>query len=76
MIYQCGLFRNLRCDECGFDQDDIFARNEFHEMIESAKSEGWQVKMDSAGEWKHTCPDCREDNTEGRLARQRALFGR
>lgn len=64
----------LECEECS-ETTETFARDEFNEMIESAKDAGWEIRQGSNGEWEHRCPGC-SGGGGGRLARARAMFGR
>ena len=58
--YHTHDIRCLSCDSCGenggeFDSDD------FHEMVEAAKADGWLIRKDSDDQWEHYCPECREE---------------
>ena len=59
----------LLCDQCQCETD-VF--DDFDEMISEAKRSGWKI-IPSPDRFTHTCPDCAG---QGRLARQRELFGK
>lgn len=67
-------YRKLACDECGVEQEDDFAPDDFNEMIASAKSDKWRIQPDpdAEGGWTHTCPVCA---SQSRLDRALKLFG-
>lgn len=46
----------LSCDDCG---DATEWEDDFLDLIDGAKGEGWAIVRDDAGEWTHYCPDCR-----------------
>lgn len=65
----------LRCDECGDLLGSDFNSDDFHDMIEYAKNEGWIVAWDDmTGEWTHTCPLC-AGSSESRLERAKRVLG-
>jgi len=52
----------MYCDECNTVLDNYYCNDDFQEIIQRAKSEGWLIKKDKTrGEWNHYCPDCREE---------------
>lgn len=61
----------LECEDCP-ETTEPFDRNDFHEMIQSAKDAGWQIQQAGNGGWEHRCPTCRNG---GGLARARSMFG-
>jgi predicted RNA-binding Zn-ribbon protein involved in translation (DUF1610 family) len=64
----------LRCDDCGDLLEGDFNADDFHGMIEYAKTHGWSIKPDGEGGWEHKCPDC-AGNSGSRLERQKRLLG-
>jgi hypothetical protein len=55
-----GSFRML-CDEKGCSNEEEFDTDgSFYAFIQDAKRSGWKVTKDGNGEWKHTCPSCKE----------------
>ena len=78
----------LRCDDCGELMDGDFNADAFQTMIDTAKAEGWTVRPDGDGGWRHTCGcdlgskrrpgAARKTSRTGapdRIARQRKLLG-
>jgi hypothetical protein len=47
---------DIECDKCG--QAENFDRTYFRDFIADAKSEGWKMVRDEAGDWTHLCPTC------------------
>ena len=70
-IQRDGRNQYLECEECT-ETTEPFDRDDFAEMIQSAKDAGWQIKQDSRGAWLHHCPGCSDSGS--RLARAQALF--
>lgn len=67
-------YQKLSCDECGIEQEEEFASDDFNDMIASAKTDKWKIRPDGdmQGAWRHTCPTC---STRSRLDRALKLFG-
>lgn len=63
--------RQLECDKCG-DTTAVYHADDFRTMAEDARKAGWDIRIDRSGRWHHVCGPCQ---TEGKLARQRDLFG-
>ena len=63
----------LECEACP-ETTEPFDRDDFREMIESAKDAGWEIMQDSSGQWGHLCPAC-GSRGGNRLDKARALFG-
>lgn len=61
----------LECDECGEQLSDTFHRDDFRQMVSTAKAQGWQVSPDGEGGWSHKCSGCKDDP----VAVQRKLLG-
>lgn len=60
--------QQLVCD-CGISQPRSYQSDEFDVMVADARAAGWSIQR-VAGEWTHTCPDCRESartKPQGRL---------
>ena len=51
--------RQLVCNGCDVAHPKTYERDEFDVMIADAKAAGWTIAR-VAGEWTHSCPDCRE----------------
>lgn len=68
-------YQKLACDECGDEQKDDFAPDDFTDMIASAKADKWKIAPDedAPGGWSHTCPAC---STQSRLDKALKLFGK
>lgn len=51
---------SFECDECGdtFEPSLAVSNENFHEVWNEAKDEGWQARKDG-GDWTHQCPECR-----------------
>ena len=62
--------RTIFCSFC--DNSSQSMRGvDFHEAIDVWKDEGWRMfKKDEDPEWKHICPECREDS-KAEYARRR-----
>ena len=71
-VLQDGRERMLECEACPATTDP-FDRDDFEQMIRTARDDGWLIKTDAKGVWTHTCPDCKSGD---RLARAQALFSR
>ncbi len=69
-ILKDGRERAIECDECPATTDP-FDKDDFNQMVETAKKDGWSIKL-VGGEWSHRCPDCKGGD---RLAAARAKFG-
>lgn len=51
------------CDGEGCDESYEDAGS-FVEVLDKAKSKGWTVTKDRAGNWCHYCPDCMEGDDQ------------
>lgn len=47
----------LTCDSCDEEFDGDWSTDEFDDMWDAAKLEGWAARK-IAREWQHGCPDC------------------
>jgi len=45
------------CDECENDTEMFSPNDDFGEVWNDLKEEGWRAYQED-GEWKHKCPDC------------------
>lgn len=68
-ILKDGDDRQLECEECS-ETTDVFASEDFEQMVAAAKAAGWKVYL-TGGKWLHCCPEHAHGD---KLARQRALF--
>lgn len=54
----------LVCDGCEGNFHH-YAQEDFYDMINEAKDDGWLIIMDGSGSdksgWSHYCPDCRPE---------------
>lgn len=48
----------MACDECGAELADSYGRDEFQEMVDRAKREGWRITHLGGGHWSHACVSC------------------
>lgn len=58
----------VECDSCEdtqeHDRDETAGYGEdngFGAMIASLKDDGWKVYKSDTEEWRHLCPDCRDE---------------
>lgn len=68
MIERHAGLQQIVCD-CGVSQPRTYQADEFDVMVSDARAAGWSIQR-IAGEWTHTCPDCRESTRpkpQGRL---------
>lgn len=65
----------LMCDHCDDELGRFFdAEDDFKPMIAFAKSMGWQIFKDKAGDWTHHCRECVEEKTVTNDIRQMNMF--
>lgn len=57
--------QHIACDSCPAAQPRTYGIDDFDIMLADAREEGWKATR-SAGEWQHTCPDCRETHQPAR----------
>lgn len=52
----------IDCDDCpnfySYDAFGSFNKEHFYRAIEIIQLNGWALRKDYQGKWKHYCPDC------------------
>lgn len=56
MIDKYGSEYTLSCDVCGDEAPQSF--DDFYEVVEYKKENGWKSQKDEHGNWEDVCPDC------------------
>lgn len=55
MIERYGSMYELNCDYCSNCQNDF---DDFQEVIDYKKANGWKTRKMSNGDWEDKCPNC------------------
>lgn len=56
---------SLICDTCGDYFGDDYTSDEFRDLLNDAKSDGWRTFRNDHEEWEHKCGVCMEEQRYG-----------